>query len=145
MRHYPTNSSQAAGRILALSMMVDGNLAPSELQALERSKILQYIDLDQSVFDALLQELCYDMFSTVAHGTVQLDMALIDSLLAEITQPDLRRQLLRAMWNIADADEWLADAESALLARACIAWSADSSFSDHPHRSASADAHAVGK
>jgi uncharacterized tellurite resistance protein B-like protein len=32
------------------------------------------------------------------------------------------------MWNIADADGVLADAEATLLSRACTVWSAESSF-----------------
>ena len=35
MRHYPNNSPEAAGRLLALTMVVDGNVDPSELDALD--------------------------------------------------------------------------------------------------------------
>ena len=42
----------------------------------------------------------------------------------------MRRRLLRAMWAIADADDWLADAEAVLLARASSAWSAEYNFVD---------------
>ena len=62
-------------------------------------------------------------------GVAQLDSALIDELLLEIEQPDLRRQLLQAMWNIADADGWLADGEAVLLARASVMWGAETGFS----------------
>lgn len=130
MRRYPKNSCQAAGRLLALAMVVDGNLAPTELAALERSAILPYLELEPPQFHDLLQELCQDMLHTVVHGAVELDRDLIDGLLDEITEPDLRRRLLRAMWHIADADDYLADAEAVLLARACTVWSAESNFVD---------------
>ena len=136
MRAYQTNSPQAAGRILALAMVVDGNLTPSELRALDRSKILPYIELDVAGFEQLLQDLCDDMLQTVVHGAVQLDHGLIDSLLDEIREPDLRRHLLQAMWAIADADGWLADAEAVLLARASAVWSAETNFSERPRRPA---------
>ena len=53
------------------------------------------------------------------------------SLLEEITDPDLRRKLLQTMWKIADADDWLADGEAVLLARAGTAWSSETNFREH--------------
>lgn len=129
MRAYETNSKQAAGRLLALTMVVDGNLAPSELMALDRSRILGHVALDPLAFQQLLQELCDDLLTGATHGLVQLDPAVIDNLLQEIDAPALRRQLLQAMWKIADADGWLADGEAILLARASAQWGAETGFS----------------
>ena len=128
MRSYLIDSPHAAGRILALTMIVDGNLTGSELAAMDRTRILSHIDLDPAEFQHLLHDLCNDLLTSTSHGTVQLDNALLDSLLAEIASPDLRRSLLRAMWSIADADGWLADAEAILLTRASNAWSAETNF-----------------
>ena len=36
MRHYPRNSPQAAGRILALALLSDGHLSKRELDMLDR-------------------------------------------------------------------------------------------------------------
>ena len=129
MRSYAHNSPHAAGRILALTMVVDGNLAPSELEALHRTRILEHVDLDAGQFQELLQELCDDLLTGASHGVVQLDTKLIDNVLGEIEDPDLRRTLLKAMWNIADADDWLADGEAVLLARAGALWGAETGFS----------------
>jgi uncharacterized tellurite resistance protein B-like protein len=129
MRNYPSNSPESAGRLLALTMIVDGNLHPSELDALDHSRILARIDLDQAAFRALLQDLCEDMLAGAADGIVQLAPPLLDSLLMEITDPTLRRRLLHAMWQIADADDWLADGEAVLLARAGVLWGAETGFS----------------
>ena len=129
MRTYPINSNHAAGRILALTMVVDGNLAPSELLALDRTRILGHVALDPDLFQQLLQDLCDDLLTGAVRGAVQLDAALIDELLLEIEHPDLRRQLMQAMWNIADADGWLADGEAVLLARASVIWGAETGFS----------------
>ncbi len=129
MRSYAINSPHAAGRILALTMVVDGNLSHSELVALDRTRILKYVTLDHDAFQQLLQELCDDLLTGAVHGVVQLDPGLIDELLLEIAHPDLRRQLLQAMWNIADADGWLADGEAVLLSRASVVWGAETGFS----------------
>lgn len=129
MRHYEENTASAAGRIVALAMVVDGALAPSELRALTRTRLLEHIDIDIDTFHGLLEDLCNDLLtSSVKQGHVELAPATIDSLLGEVTDPDLRRRLLRAMWAIADADGVLADAEATLLARACAMWSAESRF-----------------
>ncbi len=135
MRSYPSDSPQAAARILALSMIVDGHLAPAELEALDNSKLLDQIGVDKAGFQQLLQELCFDMLNTsVVNGAVELDQDLLDSFLDEIRLPALRRKLLGAMWRIAEADGYLADAEAVLLARACVVWSAESSFIDRVQR-----------
>jgi uncharacterized tellurite resistance protein B-like protein len=129
MRTYTENSASAAGRIVALAMVVDGALAPAELRALTRTRLLEHIEIDIDTFHGLLEDLCHDLLTTsVEQGHVVIDPATIDSLLAEVTAPDLRRRLLRAMWAIADADGVLADAEATLLARACAMWSAESRF-----------------
>lgn len=128
MRTYEMNSKQAAGRLLALTMVVDGNLAPSELMALDSSRIFRHVALDAGTFQQLLQELCDDLLTGASHGLVQLDPKLIDQLLTEIDDPALRRQLLQAMWQIADADGWLADGEAILLSRASAQWGAETGF-----------------
>lgn len=130
MRHYPNNSPQSAGRLLALTMIVDGNLAPSEVDALDHSDILARVDLDEHDFQQLLQELCEDMLAGADHGFIQLAPAVLDSLLLEITDPALRRRLLQAMWHIADADGYLADGEAVLLARAGVLWGAETGFNN---------------
>jgi uncharacterized tellurite resistance protein B-like protein len=128
MRTYPKNSPQAAGRLLALTMIVDGNVALSELRAVYRSRILDHIALDDDAFDAVLHELCNDLLATAHHGTVQVDTDTIDAFLDDVDAPDLRRNLLRAMWRLADADGWLADAEAVVLNRAAIRWGAETGF-----------------
>jgi uncharacterized tellurite resistance protein B-like protein len=128
MRTYPTNSPEAAGRLLALIILSDGNVAPTELDALYGSRILEHVALEEHQFKEVLHDLCNDLLATTRHGMAQVDVELIDHLLGEIEAPDLRRKLLQAMWRIADADGWLADAEAVLLNRAAIAWGAETSF-----------------
>ena len=128
MRSYPKNSPGAAGRLLALTMISDGNVALSEIRAVYRSRILEHIGLDDDEFDAVLHELCNDLLATAHHGTIQIDETLIDALLDEIEAPELRRNLLRTMWRLADADGWLADSEAVVLNRAAIRWDAESGF-----------------
>lgn len=128
MRAYPTNSSFAAGRILALTIISDGSVPPDELEATYRSRILQYLSLDELEFKQLLHDLCDDLLATTTHGIAKFEPSLIDRLLQEIEDENLRRKLLQAMWKIADADDWLSDGEAALLSRAGITWAAETNF-----------------
>lgn len=129
MRSYVKNSPQAAGRILAITIIADGNVAPSEMAAMHQSRIMEYVDLDEDQFDHVLQDLCNDLLTTTRGGSVHLEPEVIDEMLSEISHPDLRRKLLQAMWRIADADGWLANAEAVLLNRASVVWSAETNFS----------------
>ena len=78
MRSYSVDSPHAAARILALLIIVDGNMAASELAALERSKILDQIGLDLAQFQRLLQDLCEDLHTSTLHGALELSQVETD-------------------------------------------------------------------
>jgi hypothetical protein len=128
MRSYPANSAQAAGRILALTIISDGNFSPDELQCIGGSGILQHLDLGELEFRQIVQDLCNDLSLTAYHGGTRIEPSLIDPLLGEIVDSDLRRKLLQAMWRIADADGWLSDGEAVMFSRAAVAWGAENYF-----------------
>ncbi|MFP5394011.1 MAG: TerB family tellurite resistance protein [Gammaproteobacteria bacterium] len=129
MRHYDENSAQATARILAMAMLVDGHLDPAELKVVDNPKATREFGIDMPMFRQVLEDLCYDMLHTaVRQGAVELNSALLDSVLSDITDPELRRRLLNALWRIADADGYLADAEAIFLARACALWSVQGGF-----------------
>lgn len=123
MRRYAIDSPGAAGRILALCMVVDGNLSPSELRALQHSRLLDFIEIDIDAFHVLVEELCQDMLTSAGQGShVELPPEVVDALLDEIRDPLLRQRLLGALWQIANADGVLAEAEVTLLSRARAKW-----------------------
>ena len=126
MRSYLINSPEARARLLALAMVVDGHLAPSELQVLEDSPVLQELGIDWTLFTVVLDELCEDMLdSTVRDGAVEIGPALQDELLAEITDAAVQRKLLVAMLDIVEADARVAHGERLLVNRAGQRWMAD--------------------
>jgi uncharacterized tellurite resistance protein B-like protein len=138
MRHYDVNSAQATARVLAMAMLVDGNVDPLELKVIDNPNTTRDFGIDRAMFHQVLEDLCYDMLQTaVRQGAVEINGALLDSMLLEITEPDLRRRVLNALWRIADADGYLADAEAVLLARACALWSAHAGFVSEPFVGAS--------
>lgn len=128
MRTYPNNSPQAAARLLALTIIADGGVPPAEISTSAQARILELVPVDEQQFKNVLHDLCDDLLATTYHGVVQIETELIDRLLMEITYADLRRSLWTAMWQVADADGWLADAEAVLLSRAAVVWRAETGF-----------------
>lgn len=121
MRSYPPDSPQAVSRLLALIVMIDGGGSPAEIAATYRLGILDHAGIEEALFDQVLQEMRVDL-PTTPDGLVRVETRMIDQLLAEIVQPDLRLRVWKAMWQLAYADDQLADAEAALLLRATSAW-----------------------
>ncbi|RYF05040.1 MAG: TerB family tellurite resistance protein [Oxalobacteraceae bacterium] len=125
MRFYPSDSPQAVCRLLALTVISDGDGSPSEIAATYRLSILDYAGVEDDVFDQVVRELTTDL-PTSADGLAKVEAATIDQCLAEITRPDLRLRLWNSMWKLAYADDRFADGEVALLHRATAAWGIES-------------------
>lgn len=135
MHSYSANSPEAVSRILALSMIVDGHVSPSEIRAMHRAPFLEQVKVDDDTFDRTLRELCEDLLDAAANrraGVVEIDPALLDALLLDIRDPLLQICLWKTMVDIVQADGHLDGRETTLLRRAARAWfgqdRADDSF-----------------
>ena len=123
MRTYPRNSPQAAARIVALAAVCDGHLSRTELQVLEALNADQ-LGISTSELHDVVKALCEDL---LAHayplwGTAcQLGPAL-DSVLAELDEPELQRTTLALCAAVANADNHWSEAENTLLGRAAVRW-----------------------
>lgn len=104
-----------------MTVIIDGGGSPPEIAATYRIGILGYAGIQEDVFDQVLQEMCTDL-PTTPDGLVRVETEMIDQMLAEIVRPGLRLSLWKGMWQLAYADEKLADAEIALLLRATNTW-----------------------
>lgn len=128
MRSYPTDSSEAMARILALSMLADGGLDQSELKVVANTKILDRLGMTGSQFQVVLHMLCEDMLQCMRgfeYGKIELDRRVIDQLLSEVKAPHLQKQLLRVMLAVVDADGKMSDGEAVLISQALIRWKFD--------------------
>lgn len=128
MRHYPSDSPEALGRIVALALMADGAIDPSELRLLDAEQTLSRFGLAPEGFDRVFYEFCTDMLGTarrLSSGQLELDAETIDLLLDEVSDPGLRTSALRTMLDIVHADEQLACGEAVLVSRAMQRWSID--------------------
>ena len=125
MRTYPCNSPQAAARIVALTVLADGDIDKTEIDLLDRLAVHEQLGLDRQEFQALLDSLCEDLLSS---GQLQwadacpVDDRTLADLMGEIEDPLLRRKLLRLCIEIAEADAMVADGESIVLTAAVEHW-----------------------
>ncbi len=128
MRHYPSDSPEAMGRLVALTLMADGAIDASELKLLDNKATICRLGLNEAHFDKLIHELCDDMLSSAYRnpaGQLELDAPSIDHLLAEVKHPVLQKQVLRMMLDIVNADRKLSGGEAVLVAEAMKFWAID--------------------
>jgi uncharacterized tellurite resistance protein B-like protein len=118
MRNYPRNSPQAAARLLALTMIADGNVCRSEVDTLCRLGVEAELGLPPGGLPEVLQTLCEDLLQSAASSgslTCCIDDAMLDSLLRDVDDPALQRKLVAAIAAATAADGHLADAEQRVL------------------------------
>jgi hypothetical protein len=128
MRHYPSDSPETMGRLVALTLMADGAIDASELAQLDQKNTIRRLGLNQESFDKLTHELCEDMLTRAyltPAGKVELDLNSIDLLLAEIEAPMLQKKVLRMMLDLVNADNKLSGGEAVLVAEAMRFWQID--------------------
>ena len=115
MRSYPRNSPEAAGRIVALVLMADGNVCRSEIDALDHHEASRALGLAPGAMPRLLQELCEDFVDgmcTTGSLLACLDDAAMAALLRDVDDTRLQREVLRVARAAAAADRHLSDGES---------------------------------
>lgn len=125
MRTYPTNSPQAATRLLAMLLVADGNYSMTEIRALEQLEVPRLLGLTSEEIKTVIDQFCEDLL-TAAHGewtgSAQIDDATRRSLMNEVQDPQLRQQVLALCEGVALADGHLAEGEADMLDALAKAW-----------------------
>ncbi len=125
MRTYSRNSPQAAGRIVAMSLLADGHLSSDELTALAREQISERLGLKPGEFGAILHALCEDLTASTHlswRDACQVDSEIMQIVTQELQDPALRAEVLRLCHAAVYADNHVAESESAMLAALARAW-----------------------
>lgn len=125
MRSYPTNSPQAAARILALTVVADGDIGDAELQWLDRLAVHERLGLARHELHALLDTFCEDLLSSDQlkwADACPVDERTLAGLMGEIQDPELRLKLLRLCVELAEVDAQVDDGESFVLVAAVEHW-----------------------
>ena len=125
MRRYPVNSPQAAARIVALTVVADGDIADAEIDWLDRLAVHEQLGLARHELHALLDTFCEDLLSSDQlkwADACPVDERTLADLMAEIQDPALRLKLLRLCVELAQADANVDEGESIVLVAAVEQW-----------------------
>jgi hypothetical protein len=125
MRPYPTDSPQAAARLVALTMLADGQLSRAELGLLDRLQVHARLGLERAEMRRVIHEVCEDLLDEehLAWADVcRVTPRSLAALMAEIADPALQRRVLALCVELAESDGRVADGEAALLVAAVEHW-----------------------
>lgn len=125
MRRYPRNSPQAAARIVALTVLADGDIGESEIELLDRLKVHTQLGLERSELHAVLDTFCEDLLSSLQLAFADacpVDERTLALLMADIDDLDLRVKLLRLCVDLAESDADVAEGELIVLNSAVEHW-----------------------
>lgn len=126
MRKYPQNSPQAAARIVALTLVADGDVGPAELALLDELAVHQQLGLERDALHAVIDTFCEDLLSSKQLNWADVcpvDEYTLADLLGEVDDPALRRKVLDLCVLLAEVDHHVAPAESIVLSAAVVHWS----------------------
>lgn len=125
MRTYPSNSPQAAARIVALTLLADGHLSRAELDLLDRLQVGPQLGLPSDELHAVLHGFCHDLLSGM-HLTwsdaCQVDPRTLEQMMGEIADPALRLKVLQLCVALAEGDDHVAEGEEVVLNAAVEHW-----------------------
>ncbi len=125
MRSYPRNSPQAAARIVALTLLADGNLCKSELETLTRLGAHAQLGLSAADLHEVVHNLCQDLLAAGDMswgGSSQIDSRTLAELMTEVQDPALQLKVLKLCVAVVETDDHVAEGESAVLTAALTHW-----------------------
>lgn len=125
MRRYRENSPQAAARIVALTVVADGDIADAEIEWLDRLAVHEQLGLARPELHALLDTFCEDLLSSGQlrwADACPVDERTLADLMGEIQDPALRVKLLRLCVELVEVDARVAEGESMVLVAAVEHW-----------------------
>jgi tellurite resistance protein len=125
VRPYPRNSPRAAARIVALTMVSDGQLQNIEMTTLESLHAHQRLGLQRFELHAAIHDFCADLLEDARASNdddCRISPASIELMLADIDDPALRRKVIELCAGVARADGRVDDGESIVLSSAIAQW-----------------------
>jgi uncharacterized tellurite resistance protein B-like protein len=125
MRIYPVNSPQAAARIVALTVVADGDIGDAEVECLDLLAVHDQLGLARQELHALMDTFCEDLLSSDQlrwADACPVDERTLADLMGEIQDPALRLKLLRLCVELAEIDAHVDDGESRVLVAAVEHW-----------------------
>jgi uncharacterized tellurite resistance protein B-like protein len=125
MRKYPRNSPQAAARIVALTVVADGDISDAEAELLDKLDVHTLLGLKRHELHQVLDNFCEDLLSSMQLAWADacpVDERTLADLMADIDDRALRLLLLRLCVKLAEIDAHVAEGESIVLNAAVEHW-----------------------
>jgi len=125
MRKYTKNSPQAAARIVALTLIADGDVGQAELALLDELAVHQQLGLERDALHAVIDTFCEDLLSSrqlAWADACPVDEYVLEALMRDIDDPALRRKVLGLCVKLAEVDDQVAEGESIVLSAAVAHW-----------------------
>jgi uncharacterized tellurite resistance protein B-like protein len=125
MRKYAQNSPQSAARIVALTIVSDGDVGISEFKLLDELAVHQQLGLERDAFHDVIDAFCEDLISSKQLAWADacpVDHHTLVQLMREIDDPTLRKTVMDLCIKLAEADGNVAEGESIVLGAAVEQW-----------------------
>lgn len=125
MRKYAQNSPQAAARIVALTLVADGDVGKAEFALLDEIAVHQQLGLERDALHDVVDAFCEDLLSSKQLAWADacpVDDYTLAELMEEIDDPGLRRKVLDLCVKLAAVDGHVALGESIVLVSAVEHW-----------------------
>jgi uncharacterized membrane protein YebE (DUF533 family) len=123
---YPRNSPHAAARIVALALISNREVKPSEVAVLAAMQAHEQLGLTQQAWHDVVHELCTDLLASATQSTdCIIDSRMIERLLADVDDVTLQRRVLRLCTAAVNADGQIDAGESIVLMAAIDQWGLD--------------------
>lgn len=122
-RPYPANSAKAEARLVAIALLVDGEIDDHELARLNDPHWLASNKLDRASLIQALHELCEDLAKLEpAAFAYPLREDSLSALFAEISDPAMRARLTAAIRHVLECDGNIATQEAQLWQQLQRCW-----------------------
>lgn len=113
----------AQARLLALSLLADGQMDSCEVELLGGHQGLGRLQISRAQFSQVLNDLCADVSRMPVTGeSYSISPAYVEALLGKVTDSQLRRTTLNLMFDVIRSDGKLDRSEAALLWNALDSW-----------------------
>lgn len=125
MRPYARNSPQAAARIVALTVLADGDFGAAEQAMLDDIAAHKTLGLEREALHAVIDEFCVDLLASKQLAWADacpVDEYTLATLMDDIDDPELRRKVLGLCLRLAGVDDLVAEGESVVLMAAMAHW-----------------------
>ena len=120
---YPGNSSHAAGRIVALALIANGEVKPCEWAELKSMQVHDQLGLTREEWHDVVGDLYFELASSAKTlADCLADVRMIERLLDDIDDVMLRRRVLQLCMAVINADRQVDEGESAVLRAAVERW-----------------------